>query len=402
MKSLEDIQKIVKEFNVKSTSQMRSMILDDALTIQQRRNQPDISDVNIGSIIMKSRITKFAAAATIIITVYYIGINVLNGTPAWAIEQSIEAHHSVRSLYVKGFQSRANMGEGESFELWIKYDAAGKLSLFRFDSPNSADGAKIGVLKQGIAKIWLPDKNTLMLFKGAEMAKGLETLAFDFDPKQTLQRLCDLQKKLDKSELTTIEPEKEGDPVIFEVVNNTDNDYFRYFFDAEAKLLIQFEKYHLVSENYELEEKFEFFRYNQYIDDSLFELNDIPDDACIIDQATGEVGINKENMTDNEIAMEVVRQCLEAAIEQDYKQVKKLLGGVRGDALERAFGGRILRIVSIDVPVPHEKWKHILCVPCKIEVENTRTGRNWIADFRPHVKRIENESGDKWSICGGF
>ena len=74
---------------------------------------------------------------------------------------------------------------------------------------------------------------------------------------------------------------------IFEVVNNADNHFFRYFFDAETKLLIQFEKYQLVGENYELADKFEFFKYNQSIDDSLFELDDIPDGALIFAKNEG-------------------------------------------------------------------------------------------------------------------
>ncbi|MBN2180268.1 MAG: hypothetical protein JW715_00025 [Sedimentisphaerales bacterium] len=268
------------------------------------------------------------------------------------------------------------------------------------DEVKSVDGAKSIVINQGIAKVWMSDKNTLMLFKGAEMTKNLEEFASDFDPKQSLQRLYDLQDNLDESKLTIIEPGEKGEPVIFEVVNDADSSYLRYFFDAETKLLLQFEKYRLSGEDYELEDKYEFFRYNQFIDDSLFELDDIPDDALVIDQATEDVGIEKGDMTDDEIATEVVRQCLEASIAQDYDNVKKLLGGMPGDVLEKAFGGRILRIVSIGKPVPHEKWAHILCVPCKIEVEN-KNG-NWVADFTPHVKRLENQSGNKWSICGGI
>ena len=401
MTHADKITKKLEQMNFKSTAEMREKILSEASQAMEQTINAAANKPSVRRIIMKSNITKFATAAVIAIAVF-IGINMFNGTPAWAIEQSIKAQHSVRSIFVKGFQSQGNMGKGESFDFWIKYDSKGKVSQFRMDSPNSLDGAKIVVLNEERAKVWMSDKNTLMLLKGAEMTKGLEKLASDLDPKQTLQRLHDLQKKLDETELTTIRPEKDGDPVIFEVNNNTDNDYFRYFFDAETKLLIQFEKYHLVGENYELREKFEFFRYNQFIDESLFELNDIPDDALIIDQASEDVGIEKENMTDDEVAMEVVRQCLDAAIAHDYEKVKTMLGGVRGDVLEQSFGGRILQIISIDKPVTHGKWKHILCVPCKIEVENKRTGRNWIANFKPHVKRLENESGDKWSICGGY
>lgn len=403
MRPREDIEKTIKNFDIEINPEKDRRIFDELREVHAESQKPMYgSGINIGRIIMKTKITKFATAAVVIL-IALLSITFLDKavTPAWAIEQSIKAQHSVRSIFVKGFQSKGNMGRGESFDFWIKYDSKGKVSHFRMDSPKSADGAKIVVLNDGIAKVWMPDKNTLMLFKGEGMTKGLEKLASDFDPKQTLQRLYDLQKKLDETELTTLEPEKDGDPVIFEVVNNADTNYFRYFFDAETKLLIQFEKYRLVDENYELDEKFEFFRYNQFIDDSLFELDDMPDDALIIDQATEEVGIEKGDMTDDEAAMEVVRQCLEASIVQDYATVKKMVGGMPGNVLETMYGGRILRIISIDKPVPHEEWKHILCVPCKIEVENKERG-NWIANFRPHVKRAENQPDNRWIICGGL
>jgi hypothetical protein len=293
------------------------------------------------------------------------------------------------------------MEKDESYDLWIKYDSSGKLSHFRIDMAKSADGAKNIVLTEGVMKVWMPEKNTLILFKGAQMTMRMENFVSGFfDPKKSLERLYSLRDDFEEVELTITEPQQEGDPVILDVINDAEEAYFRYFFDAETKLLLQFEKYRLNGDDQELEEKYEFFRYNQFIDNSRFELNDIPDDASIIDQATEDVGIAKNDMTDDEIAMEVVRKCLEASIAQDYKEVKKLLGGRPGNALELIFGGKILRIVSIDKPFTHEKWTHILVVPCKIEVESENG--NWIADFKPHVKQLENQSGNKWSICGGL
>ncbi len=402
MKPAEDIKRLFWKSQVSAGPKVDERILGDALGRLEELKQAKLAEEqpNIWRIIMKNRMTKFTTA-TVVIIVVALSVILLDKTAikAYAIEQSIQAYHSVRSIYVKGFKSRASMENDELFDFWIKYDSEGKLSHFRMDMAKSADGAKSIVLNQRIAEVWMPEKNTLMIFKGAKMTMELEKFTSDFDPKQSLQRLYDLQEN-DESEFTTIEPEQEGDPIILDVINNADNTYLKYYFDAETKLLIQFEKYRLVGEDYELEDKYEFFRYNQFIDSSLFELDDIPNDALIIDQASEDVGIEKDDLTDNEIAMKVVRQCLEASIAQDYGKVKKMLGGRPGDVLEKAFGGRILRIVSIDKPVPHEKWGHILYVPCKIEVENKKG--NWIANFKPQVKRLENQSDNKWSICGGL
>jgi hypothetical protein len=401
MRPADNIEKLISELRVEPRAVVSKKNIEDALAAQRKATGSAVFQPTVWRIIMKSRITKFAAAAVVIIAaVLSVILLDTTTTKAWALEQSIQAFHSVRSIYVKGFQIRAGMENGESFDLWIKYDSEGKLSHFRMNEAKSADGAKSIVINQGIAKVWMSDKNTLMLFKGAKMTKELEKLAYDFDPKQSLQRLYDLQNDLDESKFTIIEPEKEDEPVIFEVVNDADGSYLRYFFDAETKLLSQYEKYRLAGQDYELEDKYEFFRYNQFIDDSLFELDEIPDDALVIDQATEDVGLEKGDMTDNEVAVEVVRRCLEASIAQDYDKAKKMLGGMPGDVLEKAFGGRILRIISIGKPVPHEKWGHILCVPSKIEVENENG--SWIADFTPHVKRLENQPDNRWSVCGGI
>jgi hypothetical protein len=76
MKSLKDIKKIVTKFNVKPRPEMRSKVLDEALEIQKNQNRQSTSDACTWRIIMKSRITKFATAAVIIITV-------LGGTNFW-------------------------------------------------------------------------------------------------------------------------------------------------------------------------------------------------------------------------------------------------------------------------------------------------------------------------------
>jgi len=80
MKPLKDIQKIVTKFNVKPRPEMRSKVLDEALEIQRNRKQQSISDtkLDVWRISMKSKITKLAVAAVIIIAVL-IGINQFGG-----------------------------------------------------------------------------------------------------------------------------------------------------------------------------------------------------------------------------------------------------------------------------------------------------------------------------------
>ena len=67
--------------------------------------------------------------------------------------------------------------------------------------------------------------------------------------------------------------------------------------------------------------------YNQPIDASAFTLN-VPADAMIIDQTTQEVGLLQGQLTDKEIAVEVVRQFAQALISRDFVKAGQLLEGI--------------------------------------------------------------------------
>ena len=117
-KSLKNIQKVIQKFNVKPTSEMRSKVLDDALELQINRNQRRTSGTEIGRIIMKSNITKFAAAAVIIIAVF-IGITTFNGTPVYAIEQTAEALSNFKTVYFHGTML-TGLNNKVPFEAWAR------------------------------------------------------------------------------------------------------------------------------------------------------------------------------------------------------------------------------------------------------------------------------------------
>ncbi|MHC4152008.1 MAG: hypothetical protein ACYSSP_07900 [Planctomycetota bacterium] len=102
MKPLKDIKKIVTKFNVKPRPEMRSNILDEALEIQ--KNKQSTSDAYIWRIIMKSKITRFTAAAASIIIVTGIVLSILGtGTPTFAqvIEPILNARTVAFDLFVQ-------------------------------------------------------------------------------------------------------------------------------------------------------------------------------------------------------------------------------------------------------------------------------------------------------------
>ena len=92
-----------------------------------RKEQTAKTEPNIWRIIMKSRITKLAAAAVIIIAVL-IGINHFGGsvdiaTPAYALEQTIQASHSVQYLHIRAITPSH---EDQPVEFWLEFTQDGQ------------------------------------------------------------------------------------------------------------------------------------------------------------------------------------------------------------------------------------------------------------------------------------
>jgi hypothetical protein len=110
MKSAENIDRLVEKFyaarrsSITTTTEMDKRLFDDALRVieEPRQTRRAVMQPDILRIIMKSRITKLATAAMIILAVV-LSITILNrsASSAWAIEQSIEVLGKYKAILVK-------------------------------------------------------------------------------------------------------------------------------------------------------------------------------------------------------------------------------------------------------------------------------------------------------------
>ena len=116
MKAPENIiEKFLKKFymseqaSLKSNSEKNKQVVEDALSAYRRtlNKRPVVVKQNVWRIIMNSKITKFATVAVVILAVV-VGVTLIDrsATPAYAIEQTIEAMRSISSV-------RAYISDGE-------------------------------------------------------------------------------------------------------------------------------------------------------------------------------------------------------------------------------------------------------------------------------------------------
>jgi len=91
----------------------RDKLEQDLLATIQKQPQ----QIKIWRIIMKTKIAKFATAAMIILAVV-LSVTILNhsASPAWAIEQTIEAMDQYKAVLIEGLQSERTWRENGSFE----------------------------------------------------------------------------------------------------------------------------------------------------------------------------------------------------------------------------------------------------------------------------------------------
>ncbi|UCD51354.1 MAG: hypothetical protein JSW27_01730 [Phycisphaerales bacterium] len=363
---------------------------------------------------MKNPIMKLALSAAFIGGVsLFIVLTVKTSAPAYALEQTVAANNQLRSLHMKSFAA----AHGEPKEFWLQCDESGHIQDARWympawDAPE--DGAKAIVWKGGRLQIWFKGRlgrpPCLVTYTRQQPPFWLLDFARMSDPKIRIARLKEAQAK-DEVELEIQEPADQAQPI---VVTAT---YLRQSpspgrrtvlrVDQMTKLVTSVEVFVLEDGQYALQYRQEFSEYNVPIDAAMFDLNLlVPADVRRIDgDARENSGLPQGALSDNEIAVKVVRQFFEALIARDYETAGQLYCGTPAEELKQGFFGktRIIRIVEIGEPTPHPIPEiEGLRVPCKVEIEKEGVKSEW-EPYGPFVRTIHRRSDHpRWEIHGGL
>ncbi len=356
--------------------------------------------------IMRSRITKIAAAAVIVIAVM-LAFNPLDklSPAAYALEQTVQANNTIRSLHIRDFKS----GEDEPKEFWLQFNEQGQIESVRAYMPEWAspsDGAKIIIWQEGKAKVWFKKKNSLLTVRDQRLAEQMLGLARQVDPKLAMERLYDQQKQ-GKVQVEINEPSDSAQSIAvtatYEPEGSRSGRRVVLFVDQATKLVSAIEIHELKDSEYQQLGRTEFHDYNQAIDPRMFTLEDeIPADVMRVDQTTQQVGLAQGDLSDEEVAVEVVRQFFTALIAEDYAAAGQVLEGIPADKMGEIFGSlKVLRIISIGPAGPHPNPETKgLVVPSTVEVRKDGQVSEWKLD-RLGVRQVYNQPG-RWTIFGGI
>ncbi len=158
MKTVKDIKQSISRLNIESSDEIHGRVLDKLLKVLDKsKKQPVIKQPSFWRMIMKNRTIKLATAATILlIAVLTITLLDKSVTPAYAIEQTIEAFRNVYFLHTMRHDEAGQIED----ERWIEINADGSQGRYRQNTPPNF----LVVDNRENTFIYHKDKNTVLLY----------------------------------------------------------------------------------------------------------------------------------------------------------------------------------------------------------------------------------------------
>ncbi len=363
----------------------------ETLTSRASREKAVAGPLSIRRIIMKSPITKIAAAALIIGAVM-LSIHLWDkSTPsAYAFEQTVEAMQGKRSFHIQTyFQQRRND------EFWAEFDEEGKLVRFRQEEGEGPKRILLTTWEDGVKSQYYPPPWGVKLMTRVDNLENLEGFDEGFDPETIVQEVHELvaggkavmeiQDPPRYARLMTIHVKLiDGTPLRQVLVVNPD-----------TKFVVRVDDYWDRGENV-YHHGIEVLEYNETIDPRLFDPN-LPEDTLIMDQVTQEVGMAQGDMSNEEVAVKIVREALDAWAKGDYAEAGKLCGGAPRHMLAEAYAHvRPVRIISIGQPEKIGIATPRFWVPCQYEIE--RDGQLEITNQKFAALTVNGRPG-RWYVA---
>jgi len=295
MRSLRDIKKSVAQAGIHTAPDTNRAVLGHLLE-QLPDNKKKTAAVPYQPkrrrIIMRSPLTKLAAAAAVIIAlgIGFIGIFQNGEQAAYAFEQTVEAMQGKRSFHIQTyFQQRRND------EFWAEFDEEGKLVRFRQEEGKDPNRIFVTTWKDGVKSQYYPPPWGVKLMTRVDNLDNLQGFDEGFDPETIVQEVHELvaggkavmeiQDPPPYARLMTIHVKRiDGTPLRQVLVVNPD-----------TKFVVRVDDYWDRGENV-YHHGIEVLEYNETIDPRLFDPN-LPEDTLIMDQVTQEVGMAQGDMS---------------------------------------------------------------------------------------------------------
>jgi hypothetical protein len=385
MKRARRIEKLIANHRLAAQAETHDRILGSLLdTWRQHQGRRSARQrPALWEILMRKRITKLGlAAAAILVAVLLVSLLTTSSTPAYALEQTIEATRNMRWFH---FQWFGGTDSAPGKEAWVERGDSGEVRSVRV---NFHEPPQTQVWRQGSTQIWDQGRHRLELCEDDMLTARMIRFAERYDPRGAVEYLRRLEAKGDVR--IEIRQSKDGISPVTVTVTYEPNTFLvdrpspptRELFsvDPQSKLIQSVEIHTSKDGVYSPRGHWRYCDYNQPFEPGLFNLEDeVPPEVARINvnQATAGLGVERGGLTKDETAIKVVREFLEALIAKDYDTAVRIVGiwhtePERKAALRRQLENwHVVRIVSMDAPLPPPPMAGpgTLQVPCTVEVQ---------------------------------
>jgi hypothetical protein len=399
VKTANNIERSIQQLRYSTTAVLDERILADAqAALEQSKNSPlDATRSSVWRTIMSSTWTRVAGAAAAIALVMTVSLTALHqsAAPAYALEQTRAANRGLRYIHIRIAPAYRDVTEA-----WVQLGPQGEFQHLRMEIDDALDGPKSVIWQADRVDVWFKAKNAFTTLHAADEVARVPELLRLFDPRAVADALYEAEAA-GKVQLETTMSPAPGEPIVLVATSlPTAEQQDVYRIDPATKLVQRVERYQRVSGQYELQSGWDYLEYNQTPDASVFVLNP-PANVIRVDQTAELVGLTQGELSDEQIAAQVVRKFFEALIAKDYAEAGRLLSGMPADYVEKTFKKMtFVQIVSIGEPTaPTMPGVAGLVVSCQVKIETN--GTTWVREFEPIVRPVHGQP-DRWEISGGI
>lgn len=307
--------------------------------------------------------------------------------PAYALEDTVQANQHMTSYHAKLSPSWGGMSE-----VWVQLNPDGSPLRARIDYPQTEDGAKVVFCSEGKAAVWFKDKNGYTVLPEKSALSRVAEMRKLCDPKLAFEEL-QTREKSGKVKIETTAPANKGEFIKLTVTSpGAPGQKEVYEVNPATKLAERVTYYSRQGEKWNQTKLIEYLDYNKPIDPKVFE-PDLPKDVMKSDQIKRPPGVEKGNLSNEQIAAKVVREFFEALIAKDFEKAGLIYSGIPAERIKAGFERlNVARIVEVGTPL---KGMHpdptALAVPIKVEFGT----KAWSQEFSPQVPYTDDESAAK-------
>jgi hypothetical protein len=349
MKPERRIEKLLRQINVVPDVERKRLSLEELLGVRDKTKKTTSAEASptIRRYIMNKQIWKIAAVLIVAATVVgVIGILQNGDQTAYAFEQTVAAMQGKRSFHIRTYYITPTRCKDE---FWAEFDENGQVVRVHQKEWLGEKYPQVEVIWENQIKYQyeLDDRRKergepgVLLISNKKHHVDEDDLE-EFDPEKLMERIYD---QIEDGEATVEVSDllSQVGHIAVEVTEKNERQWRRVLLvDPKTDLVLRMDTYEpyepedpndedyddesYVEGNYRYLFGIEVLEYNKTLDPKIFQAN-FPADTIIIDQTARAVGMAQGDLSNEEVASQLIRRALEAWAAGDYDTAGQLFGG---------------------------------------------------------------------------